>query len=59
MKPTGYEHSTNMELLLAIQVLEDRKSRIDKQIMLMKREIKRRKNENQNKQTRHTSTSLC
>jgi len=59
MKPTGYEHSTNRELLLAIQVLEDRKSRIDKQIMLMKREIKRRKNENQNKQTRHTSTSLC
>lgn len=43
MKPTGYEHSTNRELLLAIQVLEDRKSRIDKQIMLMKREMKRRK----------------
>lgn len=59
MKPTGYEHSTNRELLLAIQVLEDKKSRIDKQIMLMKREMKRRKNENQNKQTRHTSTSLC
>lgn len=59
MKQTGYEKHADIELILAIKVNESRKSKIDREIMLMKREIKRRKNENQNKQTRHANPSLC
>lgn len=59
MKQTGYEKHADIELVLAIKVNESRKSKLDREIMLMKREIKRRKNENQNKQTRHTNPSLC
>lgn len=59
MKQTGYEKHADIELVLAIKVNESRKSKLDREIMLMKREIKRRKNENKNKQTRHTNPSLC
>ena len=50
MKETGYESICDRELLLHIKVLEDRKSKIDKQICLMKREMKRRCKLTQKKQ---------
>ena len=59
MKETGYEKYTDRELVMTIPVLEARKSKLDKQIMLMKREIKRRKNENKSNQTRYSNSSLC
>ena len=50
MKETGYESICDRELLLHIKVLEDRKSKIDKQICLMKRDMKRRCRLTQKKQ---------